>query len=108
VLNLCTSISLHKRAVRSTIVQKPNSRTDSFFEVSGHNLKSRLEICLKFLNHSEGGVVFYQVFLLSPLQCTVMHYRNCKRLLEFEETKISRQSCRVGCSDFDFFSHFEV
>jgi hypothetical protein len=39
---------------------------------------------MDFLNHSEGGVVFYQVFLLSPLQCTVMHYRNCKRLLEFE------------------------
>jgi hypothetical protein len=24
-----------------------------------------------FLNHREGGKVFYQVFLLSPLHCTV-------------------------------------
>ncbi len=30
-------------------------------------------------------MVFYQVFLLSPIQCTV--YRNCKRLREFEEYK---------------------
>jgi hypothetical protein len=40
----------------------------------------------------EGGVVFYQVFLLSPLQC--MHCRNFKRSREFEEIEISRQSCR--------------
>jgi hypothetical protein len=33
---------------------------------------------MDFLNHREGGMVFYQVFLPSP-------YRNCKRLREFEE-----------------------
>jgi hypothetical protein len=49
---------------------------------------------MDFLNHREGGVVFYQVFLLSPLQCTVTNCRNCKRLREFEETEISRQSYR--------------
>jgi hypothetical protein len=27
----------------------------------------RLEVCIGFLNHREGGMVFYQVFLLSPL-----------------------------------------
>jgi hypothetical protein len=27
---------------------------------------------MDFLNHSEGGVILYQFFLLSPLQCTVM------------------------------------
>jgi hypothetical protein len=27
------------------------------------------------LNHREGGMVFYRVFLLSPLQCT--QYSNC-------------------------------
>ncbi len=37
---------------------------------------------------------FYQVFLLSPLTCTVTHCRNCKRLREFEEIEILRQSCR--------------
>ncbi len=26
---------------------------------------------MDFLNHREGGVIFYQIFLLSPLQCTV-------------------------------------
>jgi hypothetical protein len=39
----------------------------------------------------KGGMVFYQVFLLSPLQCTVTE--NCKkykRLCEFEEIEISR------------------
>jgi hypothetical protein len=42
-------------------------------EVSGHNLESfqTLSFCMDFLNHMEGGMVFYQVFLLSPLQCTV-------------------------------------
>jgi len=37
-------------------------------------------------------VVLYQFFFLSPLQCTVLHYRNCKKLREFEEIEISRQS----------------
>jgi hypothetical protein len=37
-----------------------------------------------FLNHREGGMVFCQVFLISPLQ-----YRNCNRLSEFEEIDIS-------------------
>jgi hypothetical protein len=43
---------------------------------------------MDFLNHREGGVVFYQFFLLSPLQFTL--YSNFtleihKRLREFEE-----------------------
>jgi hypothetical protein len=42
----------------------------------------------------EGDEVFYQVLLLSSLQSTVTHNGNCKRLREFEEIKISRQSCR--------------
>ncbi len=42
---------------------------------------------MDFLNHREGGLVFYQVFFLSPLQCIVTHYRNCKRLREFEGEK---------------------
>jgi hypothetical protein len=49
---------------------------------------------MEFLNHRERGMVFYQVFLLSPLQCTVTHYRISKRLREFEEIEISRQSCK--------------
>jgi hypothetical protein len=39
---------------------------------------------MNFSNHREGGIVFYQVFLLSPLQ----------RIGKFEEIEISRQSCR--------------
>jgi hypothetical protein len=49
---------------------------------------------MDFLNQREGGMVFYHVFLLSPLRCIVTHYRNCKRLREFEEKEISMQSCR--------------
>jgi hypothetical protein len=45
------------------------------------------------LNHLD-SVVFNQVFLLSPLQCTATHCRNCKRLREFEEIEISRLSYR--------------
>ncbi len=43
---------------------------------------------MDFLNYREGGMVFYQVFLLSPLQCQVTELLNsnfCKRLREFEE-----------------------
>jgi hypothetical protein len=43
---------------------------------------------MDFINHREGGMVFYQVFLL---------YRNCKRLREFEEIEISTQNCRGDC-----------
>ncbi len=45
----------------------------NFVEVSGHNLESSQTygFCMDFLNHREGVMVFYQVFLLSPLQCTV-------------------------------------
>jgi hypothetical protein len=49
---------------------------------------------MDFLNHREGRLVLYQVFLLSPLQCTQTPFRNFKRLSEFEEIEISRQSCR--------------
>ncbi len=68
-------------------VLKPNSWTYNFVEVSGHNLESSQtwSFCMNFLHHREGGMVFYQVFLLSPLQCTVTS-RNCKRLREFGET----------------------
>ncbi len=49
---------------------------------------------MDFLNPRKGGMVFYKFFLLSPLQCTVTHYRDCKGLSEFEEIEISMQSCR--------------
>ncbi len=43
---------------------------------------------MDFLNHRERGMVFYKVFLLSPLQCTVTNCRTFKRLREFEEIEI--------------------
>ncbi len=49
---------------------------------------------MDFLNHRVGGMVFYQVFLFFPLMYTVPDDRNCKRLREFDEIEISRQSCR--------------
>jgi hypothetical protein len=55
---------------------------------------------MDFLNHKEGGMVFYQFFLLSPLQSTATVEIH-KKLHEFEEIhkrlrefEISRQSCR--------------
>ncbi len=59
-------------------------------------------------------MVFYQVFLLSPLQSTVEKHKkllefeenckrlrefeeNCMRLREFEEIQIPRQSCSGDC-----------
>jgi hypothetical protein len=41
-------------------------------------------------------MVFFQVFLLSPLQCTVAELQKLQEvaLHEFEEIQISRQSCR--------------
>jgi hypothetical protein len=48
---------------------------------------------MDFLNHREGVMVFYQVFLLSLLRVQKLNCRNCKRLREFEEMEVSRQSC---------------
>jgi hypothetical protein len=45
---------------------------------------------MDFLNHKEVGLVFYQVFLLSHLECSVTHHRNCKRLRESEEVEKSQ------------------
>ncbi len=58
-------------AVANTHCLKPNSWIYNFVEVSRHNLESSQTwgFCMNFLNHRE-GMVFYQVFLLSPLQCT--------------------------------------
>ncbi len=60
---------------------------------------------MDILNRREGkgGMVFYQAFLLSLLQCTIysikLNCRNRKRLREFEEREISRQSCRGYCKE---------
>jgi hypothetical protein len=47
---------------------------------------------MDFLNYREGGVIFYQFFLLSPLQCNCS---NCKRLREFEEVEFSNKALEV-------------
>jgi hypothetical protein len=51
----------------------------------GHNLGSfqTWGVCMNFLNHREGSMLFYRVFLLSPFQCTVTNWRFCKRLRGF-------------------------
>ena len=41
---------------------------------------------MDFFNHREKGIVFFRF-------SSFLHYRNCKRLREFEEIEISRQSC---------------
>ncbi len=47
--------------------------TYNFLGVSGHNLESSETwgFCMDFLNQKVGGIVFYQVFFFSPLECTV-------------------------------------
>jgi hypothetical protein len=59
---------------------------------------------MDFLNHREGVMVFYQVFIFSLVQCPVTLCKRLrefeemsKRLREFEEIKISVQSCRGDC-----------
>jgi hypothetical protein len=47
---------------------------------------------MDFLNYREGVMVFYQVFLISPLRVQNLNCRNWKRLREFEEIEFSRQS----------------
>ncbi len=39
---------------------------------------------MDFLKHREGGMVFYQAFLLSPLQCTVETVRGCVSLKKYK------------------------
>ncbi len=82
---------------RQSLPEAEFKNTYNFFEDSRHNLESSQTQGMDFLNHREGGVVLYQFFLLSPLQYTVAHNRNCKRLREFEEKEISMQSCRSDC-----------
>ncbi len=74
-----------------------NEQFRNFVEVSGHNLESSQTwgFCTDFLNHREGGKVFYQIFLLSPLQCAATNCINYRRLREYGEIEISRQSSRV-------------
>ncbi len=49
----------------------------------GHNLErsQTWDFCMHFLNHREGGMVFYQVLLLSPYSHFTVEIR--KRLREF-------------------------
>ncbi len=65
--------------VTYSIVKKPNSWMYNFLEISGHNLESSQTwgFCMDFLNHREGSMVFYHVFFLSTLQCTVETVRGC-------------------------------
>ncbi len=55
---------------------------NNFVEVSGHNLEISQtgSFCMDFLNHRVGGMVFYHVFRLSPLQCTVTELQKLKHI----------------------------
>jgi hypothetical protein len=47
-----------------------SGRCHSVYTLSAEAYVSVTSFCLDFLNHREEGLVFYPVFLLSPLQCT--------------------------------------
>ncbi len=57
----------------TVLIQKPNSWTYNFVEVSGHNLESSQAwgFLYGFLKPLGKGYGFRSGFLLSPLQCTV-------------------------------------
>jgi hypothetical protein len=57
---------------------------------------------MDFLNHMEGGYGFLSGF---PPFSFSGYSRNCKRLSEFEEIEIPRQSCRDDC---DFIKEFSL
>ncbi len=40
---------------------------------------------MDFINHREGGMVFYQVFSFLLYGLLKLNKRNCERLCEFEE-----------------------
>ncbi len=63
--------SLTVRRSHHSARSNPHSWTYNFAEISRQNLESYQTwgFCMDFLNHREGGKVFYQVYLLSPLQC---------------------------------------
>ena len=88
---------IHERTISLRFLEW--SQTSSRF--FGHNLESSQTwgFCMDFLYHREGGMVFTSVF--PPFSFTVYSnvpvYRSCKRLREFEEIEISRQSCRGDC-----------
>ncbi len=65
----------------------------------------RLEVSIWISETIWKGVrVFYQVFLLSPLQCKVTELRNCKRLREFEEIEVNVNSKEENSLTFVWIS----
>ncbi len=71
---------------------------------------------MDFLNHREGCMVFYQVFLLSPIQCTVAelykYVRGCVSLKKLKSqgkaVEVTENSKEKNSEDFylDFFQEF--
>ncbi len=69
-------------------VLNPNLRTYSFIEVPGHNLKKVLTLEVSvWISSTIGKGVWFSISF-----STFLLYGNCKRLREFEEIEISRQS----------------
>jgi hypothetical protein len=69
--------------------------------------KQGCQFCLPAVTHPVAKMVWVSkkraTWVAKPLGATNLHKRDCvMRLITVSE------GCRVGCSDFDFFSHFEV
>jgi hypothetical protein len=43
---------------------------------------------MDFLNHGQGGMVFYQVFLPPPLQCTVTKLETVRGCVSLKKTNL--------------------
>ena len=51
---------------------------------------------MDFLNHREGGMVFYQDFLLSPLQCTVTELKTVRGCVSLKKLKYQGKAIEVA------------
>ncbi len=60
---------------------------------------------MDFLNHREGGLDFYQVFLLSPLHCTVETVRGCVSLKKLKSSGKTAE-VTVSSKEENFFLDF--
>ncbi len=50
---------------------------------------------MDFLNHREGGMVFYQDFLLTPLQCTVTELETVRGCVSLKKYKSQDKAVEV-------------
>jgi hypothetical protein len=56
---------------------------------------------MDFFNHREGGIVFYQVFLFFPLQCTVTELETVRGCVSLNKYKSQGQALEMTVNSKD-------